>query len=244
MEEKLSNPYFNQIYKNNTISSSTTCSVSGIATKILFLCLLTAVTICVALFGIVPQGSRMTLLAICGIVAFTSSLINFFLPSAAQIVGPIFCLAEGYVIGWACRTYSAIFYGIIPIVLLLTVFVVLTMAILYATKIIKANQKYRAVIGTLFLVSILVSLFVFISSFFTTVFSNFFYGNSYLSIAISLINVIIVSLYLVTDFDDIIRSTSEGYPKKCEWALAFGLVMSVIILFLRMLKLVSKILRR
>lgn len=240
METKISNPYIRKV-REVGISGNRSCSMGGVTSKVIFFSLLTAVGICADVFKAVPIQYRGATLIGCAIVALITSLVNAFVPSAVPVLGSIFCLAEGYIIGWTCRGYSYLYHGIVPIALLITFFVVFTMATLYATGTIKVNQKFKAVISTLFLVSIVFSLFVFITSFFTPVLSNFFYGYGLIAFGIAIIDVVIASLYLVVDFDNIAICVSNDYEKKCEWQLGYGLVMSIIILFLRILRLVAKI---
>ena len=84
------------------------------------------------------------------------------------------------------------------------------MLLLYCTGIIKVGQKFKAVVSTLFLASIVAGLLVFISSFFTDSISSIVYGNGWIGIGISAASVLIASLHLAVDFDNI----AQGVEKK------------------------------
>lgn len=241
MELKVSNPYIKKVKKLSAASNSLTCSMAGTSSKVFFFLLLTAVGICISASGIIPIENSITAVLICLIVSLISSLISLFIPSTTPVLGSIFCLTEGYVVGWLCMSYSYLYNGVVPTALILTFIVIFAMAFLYSTGIIKVNQKFRAIVSTFFFASLIFGVFIFISSFFTPVFLNFFYGYGPVAIALSVVDVILAALFIVTDFDSIVTCISKGYPKKTEWLLAFSLVMSIIILFIRILNLLVQI---
>ena len=73
---------------------------------------------------------------------------------------------------------------------------------------------------------------------------QFLYGNSPLSIGISLVVVVIAALNLVIDFDFIEQGARAGAPKYMEWYGAFGLLVTLVWLYLEILRLLSKLTRR
>jgi uncharacterized YccA/Bax inhibitor family protein len=67
------------------------------------------------------------------------------------------------------------------------------------------------------------------------------YGNSWASIGLSLFVVVIAALNLVLDFDFIEQGAAQGAPKYMEWYGAFGLMVTLIWLYLEMLRLLAKL---
>ena len=67
------------------------------------------------------------------------------------------------------------------------------------------------------------------------------YGNSWMSIGFSLFVVVIAALNLVLDFDFIEQGAAQGAPKYMEWYGAFGLMVTLIWLYLEMLRLLAKL---
>jgi len=241
MKSILSNPYFKKVSKQDDVNSGKPATYGSIGTKILFFLILTCVGVCLSIFLSIPDNFINYVLIGAGVTVLISSLINFFVPKATPVFGSLFCIAEGYLIGWICQSYAKVYEGIIPMALVITFSVIFIMLFLYATKIIKVGQRFKAVVSTLFLTSIVLGVLVFISSFFTDAISSIVWGNGVVGIAISLGVLLIAALNLVIDFDNIAQSVKKQYSNKYEWSLAFGLVMTVILIFVRVLNLLAKI---
>jgi len=114
---------------------------------------------------------------------------------------------------------------------------------LYMAKVIKVTQKFKLVIIAATGGIDIVYLLSFVLGFFG-VQLGFLYGNSLLSIGISLFVVAIAALNLVLDFDFIDRSSKANVPKFMEWYGAFGLMVTLVWLYLEILRLLSKIASR
>lgn len=244
MNIKLSNPYFKRLSNQPDINVGEPCTLAGISLKILFFMLITAGGVYAYISGIVPEA-YMTY-AIIGAAATTiiSILLNLLVPTGTPVIGSMFCLSEGFLVGWICSTYSKLYNGIIPIALGITFIIIIIMLFLYASKIIKVGQRFKAVISTMFLGSIVIGAIVFISSFFTNAISSVVYGNGWIGIAISAGALLIAALNLAVDFDNIAQGIQNQYSKKYEWSMAFGLVVTVILIFTRVLTLVAKIMSK
>ena len=137
--------------------------------------------------------------------------------------------------------YSKMYSGIVPIALIVTLGVIATMLFLYTSRIIKVGHRFRAILTTLFFSSFLISIIVFISSFFTNALTAIFWGNGPIGIGFSIIFVLISAFYLVIDFDNITNAVNNRCDKSYEWILAFGLVVTILILFVRILSLLARI---
>jgi uncharacterized YccA/Bax inhibitor family protein len=114
------------------------------------------------------------------------------------------------------------------------------MLLAYRSGVVKVTEKFRAGViaatGAIFLVY----LVGFVLSFFGIQLS-FLYGNSLLSIGISGVIVVVAALNLVLDFDLIERNVRQGAPRKMEWFAGFALLVTLVWLYLELLRLLSKI---
>ena len=122
----------------------------------------------------------------------------------------------------------------------LTFGVAIAMFLLYNFRIIRATEKFKSVvisatvgIGIFYLITIVLGWF--------GVNVGFAYDNSLLSIGISLFVVAIAALNLIMDFDMIEQGAEMGAPKFMEWYGAFGLLVTMVWLYLEILRLLSKL---
>ena len=127
--------------------------------------------------------------------------------------------------------------------LLLTVAVVFVMSWLYSSGIVKADSKFRTVLLSLMLGSLAFGLLTFIGSLIpaTRPFVQTMMNNSFLVIAMDVIGLVIAALFLISDFSTIDSCVKEGYPREYEWAGAFGLVFTVIWIYLKILDLLMEL---
>jgi uncharacterized YccA/Bax inhibitor family protein len=114
---------------------------------------------------------------------------------------------------------------------------------LYRSGTIRATEKFRSII---FAATGGIAL-VYLGSFIAGLFGvnvSFLHGNSLLSTGISLFIVVIAALNFILDFDMIDRGAAARAPKYMEWYGAFGLMVTLIWLYLEMLRLLSKLASR
>jgi uncharacterized YccA/Bax inhibitor family protein len=117
------------------------------------------------------------------------------------------------------------------------------MLFLYRSGIIKVNRKFMLGVFAATGGIALVYLVSFIAGLFGAQFS-FLYGNSNFSIGFSLVVVVVAALNLVLDFSFIESAAQTGAPKYMEWYGAFGLMVTLIWLYLEILRLLSKVASR
>ncbi|MDB5211185.1 MAG: Bax inhibitor/YccA family protein [Sediminibacterium sp.] len=122
----------------------------------------------------------------------------------------------------------------------LTFGVAIAMFLLYNFRVIKATEKFKSVIiAATFGIFIFYMLTWVLRLFGVTV--PFMYDSSMLSIGISLFIVAIAALNLILDFDMIEQGAERGAPKFMEWYGAFGLLVTLVWLYMEILRLLSKI---
>ncbi len=186
--------------------------------------------------GVMTRGTTTTLV-IAGITAFVVGLVAVFMPKLAKILGPIYAICEGFLIGAISKAYDARFHGIVVMALGATLAVALTVYALYATGTIKVTNRLRSTIiaATLGLLVLYVVLAL-ISAFGGT---NFISTGGPLAIGFTIITAGLAASNLLLDFDFIDRAIASGANRNYEWYSALGIVMTLVWLYLELLRLLS-----
>jgi uncharacterized YccA/Bax inhibitor family protein len=191
------------------------------------------------------QNNTMYALMITGIIGgLITALAISFKPNWAGYLAPLYGLLEGLFIGGISAIFNAAFAqkypGLVMQAVGLTFGVAIAMFLLYNFRIINATEKFKSVvimstvgIGVFYLLTMLLRLF--------GVNVSFMYDSSWLSIGISLFVVAIAALNLILDFDMIEQGAERGAPKFMEWYGAFGLLVTLVWLYLEILRLLSKL---
>ena len=177
------------------------------------------------------------------ILGIVFQLLAFFAKATTPITGALYCVTQGYFISFLVFKVLKGYEYLGALALAITMVIILVMAILYTTGVIRVTQKFKMVMLTLFVTMIGSSLLILIGSFIpaTQGLVAQIRNNLALSIAVGVIFIIIAALFLICDFDTIDHVVSNKLPKKYEWAAAFGLAFTVIWLYLKVLDLILKI---
>jgi uncharacterized YccA/Bax inhibitor family protein len=172
------------------------------------------------------------------IVGLIFAFATIFKPNWAPYTAPLYAIAEGFAVGGISAFYNAHAHGIVIQAVALTFGVMAVMLVLYRTHVIKVTQKFRmgvsAAIGGIFLFYIatwIIGMF--------GVNMSMLFGGSGLSIGISLVIIAIAALSLVLDFDMMERASAAGAPKFMEWYTAFGLMITLVWLYMEILRLLG-----
>lgn len=166
------------------------------------------------------------------------ALATSFKPTWSPITAPLYAICEGLALGGFSALFEMRYPGIVIQAVGLTLAVAFGMLGLYATGIVKVTDRFRrmlfaATVGILlfYLVTWVVSMF--------GVDTSLIYGHSSLSIGISLVIVAIAAFNLVLDFDIIAQQTAVGAPRFMEWYGAFALMVTLVWLYLEILRLLG-----
>ncbi len=184
------------------------------------------------------------MLAIAGVlVGFVAAIVVAFKPNLARILGPIYAIGEGFFLGVISKAYESFQDGIVIQAIGATLGVFFVMLVLYRTRIIKVTDRFRrtvimATLGLMafYLVSFVISLF--------GVNISFFNSTSLLGIGFSIFAAGLAALNLALDFDFIEKGSEQGMPKQMEWFAAMGLLITLVWLYLELLRLLSKLNQR
>lgn len=203
------------------------------ATGILFALLLGG-----AVFGWANAESISGILAVSFLAMFGLLIVTMFKPRWVMVTGPLFAVAEGVLVGAVSSIYSDFYDGIVLQAVLATFAVFVTMLLLYAQRIIKVTQRLRSTvilatagIAVFYVISIVLSLF--------GVDIPLVWDGGPLSILISALIVVVAAFNLLLDFDLIERGINEGAPGWMSWFAAFGLMVTVVWLYLELLRLIA-----
>ena len=191
-------------------------------------------------FAYVPNGLMYMIIG--GLGGFIVALVTIYKKTWAPITVPLYAMLEGLLLGSISYMYGQMFEGIVLNAIILTVSILVSLLLVYKSGYIKVTENFKlgvfAATGGIFLVY----LFSFFASFFGINFSFLNPTNgSLMSIGISLFIVIIASLNLVMDFDFIEEGAEKGAPKYMEWYGAFGLLVTLVWLYLEILRLLAKL---
>jgi uncharacterized YccA/Bax inhibitor family protein len=178
-----------------------------------------------------------------GIGGFITVLVTVFRPQSSGISAPIYAVFEGLLLGGISAIFEMQYHGIVMRAVALTLAVFAAMLFLYRSGIIKVTEKFKMGIFAATAGIALVYLVSFIAGLFGAQL-GFLYGNSNFSIGFSLVVVAIAALNLVLDFSFIETASEQGAPKYMEWYGAFGLMVTLIWLYLEILRLLSKLASR
>src|SRR5687768_7689809 len=217
-------------------------TLQGTATKSLVLVLLTVFSASFT-WNAVASGNTAILgpaTIVGGLGGFIVALITVFKPKLSPYTGPIYAALEGLLLGGISAMYNARFQGLPLQAVALTFGVFMALLIVYRTGLIRATENFRLGVVAATGGIMIMYLLSFVLSFFGVQMS-FLHDSSPLSIGISLVIVVVAALNLVLDFDFIERGVAHGAPKYMEWYAAFGLLVTLVWLYLEILRLLSKI---
>jgi uncharacterized YccA/Bax inhibitor family protein len=171
---------------------------------------------------------------------FIFALITIFKKEWAPVTAPIYSLLEGLVLGSLSAVFELRYPGIAMQAVAMTFGVMLLMLFLYRSHIIPVTQKLRlgivAATGAIALFYIAEIILSFFGIQFATI-----NGSGPIGIGFSVVVVAIASLNLVLDFDFIEQGVRARAPKYMEWYGAFGLMVTLVWLYLEILRLLSKL---
>jgi uncharacterized YccA/Bax inhibitor family protein len=245
-----SNPALSeQIFlRSKTVEGAETMTVKGTAHKTLLMLLLVVLGAVFTWNSFFQSGSNPSSVQIWmiigGIGGLVTALILIFKPKTAPYTAPIYALLQGLLLGGLSAFMAAQFTSAIVMQAVgLTFSTFFLMLLAYQTGTIKATAKFKTgiiaatgAIALLYFISFIVRMFGGSMA--------FMMDSSPLSIGISMVIVAVAALNLILDFDFIEKGETLGAPKYMEWYGAFGLMVTLIWLYIEFLKLLAKLNRR
>ncbi len=174
-----------------------------------------------------------------GIGGFIVAMVTVFRPKSSPYTAPVYAILEGMFLGAISAVINAKYPGVAFQAVLLTIGTLFTMLFLFRSGRIRATPKFRKGVmmatGAVF--------FAYLFSWILSMFGmpmGFMHSSGPLGILISLVIIVIAALNLIMDFDFIEKGSQMGAPKYMEWFGAFGLMVTLIWLYIEFLRLLSR----
>lgn len=235
--DKTSNPAFSNYFWDNDYSSVAKMSVTGIFIKSLF-CIAIIASITVLIWKMYVGGSSIKWFTTGGMIsAIAISIVISVRHHWANFLVPLYAIAKGFFLG-GISAYAQAKFPNLPYqaigVTIVTFFVIL---VLYQTRVIVVTKKLKSVIITVCASIFVVYIISWILSFFGI--KSFIWGTSTFAIVFNVVAATFASLALLLDFDYIERHKNRA-PKAKEWIATWGLLVTLVWLYVEILRLMKK----
>jgi uncharacterized YccA/Bax inhibitor family protein len=168
------------------------------------------------------------------------AMVTIFKPTVSPITAPLYAACQGLLVGAISAAYNALYNGLVVQAIGLTLGVLAALLIIYASRIIRATENFKigvvAATGGIFLlylVNIILSFF--------GIHIPFIHQSGMLGIGFSIAVVVIAALNLILDFDFIETGVQRGAPKYMEWYGGFSLLVTLVWMYLEILRLLAKL---
>jgi len=172
--------------------------------------------------------------------AMVTAFVCIFRPKASPVLAPVYALLEGVVLGAISKLFEANWNGIVFQAVLATAAAFFVTLALYVFGVVKVTQRMRmVVIGATIGIAVMYMLALLLSVFGVDI--TFLNDSSPLSIGISVLICGVATFNLFLDYDFIQRATAAGAPKYMEWYGAFGIMLTLVWLYLEFLRLFAKL---
>lgn len=237
----------NPILNNNRFSAGEyvlegePMTIQGTISKIFMLFACLAAGAAISLYFLFTNPSLATVAMFGGsIIGFILVLVTCFNVSIAKYTAAPYAFCEGLLLGGFSAFFDAAYKGIVLQAILATIMVLFVMLMLYKAKLITYTEKFRAVlltgilsIGGIYLIQIVAMLF---GRSIPAIFDNGPVG-----ILFSFVVIVFAALSLIQDFNFIEESSNRMLPKDYEWFGAMGLMITLVWLYMEILRLLSKL---
>jgi uncharacterized YccA/Bax inhibitor family protein len=171
--------------------------------------------------------------------ALVVAIVTAFRPQIAIVTGPLYALSMGAMVGVISHMYDYEYDGIVVQAILATACVFAVMLVLFVTRTIRVTNRMRGiVVGATAGIALFYLLSIVLSLFGTTV--PLVWDSGFFGIAFSVVVVGIAAFNLMLDFDMIERGVQARAPKSLEWYGAFGLIVTIVWMYIEMLRLLGK----
>jgi uncharacterized YccA/Bax inhibitor family protein len=231
---------FKNVVKKDSLHLDNTMTIRGTVDK-------TALALCLLVISgyYSFSQSNLTLMMIGMVLGLILLLTTIFKKTWAPYTVPLYSISQGFVVGGISYFYNSQYEGIVLQAVLLTILVLFSMLFAYRSKIIKPTENFKLAIFSSIMAIFLIYVIGIIMGLFGTGLSILDPRNSSIaSIGFSVFVVAIGAFSLVIDFDFIEEGAEKGAPKYMEWYGAFGLLITLIWLYVEILRLIAKLRNR
>ncbi len=236
------NPAFSsKSLENATVNATIPMTANGVIHKTLALLAFAgigaAAIVYEAMLGFADKVQ--TFMVISLIAGFILALVTMFKPAWAKITAPLYAFAEGVALGAISLVFETMYPGIAFSAIALTFLSLFGMLTLYRMNILRATPKFRQ--------TIMISMFAILALYLVNFIGSFFNfqipminQSGIIGIVFSLIVVAVASFSFILDFDNIEVAVKNFFHKDFEWYFAFSLMVTLVWLYVEMLRLLAK----
>jgi uncharacterized YccA/Bax inhibitor family protein len=233
------NPVLSQdtFRKERALSGTERMTISGTVNKtaLLFVILFATATFAWS------QGSAAGSFVLVGVIGgLVAGLVTVFKKTWAPVTTPIYAAFEGLALGGISAAFESRYPGIVSQAVFLTLGTLAGLLIAYRSGWVKATENFKlgvfAATGGIFFIYLINFVLGFFSVSVPLIHSSGIFG-----ILFSIFVVVVAALNLVLDFDFIEQGAEQGAPKYMEWYAAFGLMVTLVWLYLEILRLLTKL---
>lgn len=240
------NPMFSEKMMQSVVNiNSEPMTIQGALNKTFILTLVLLVSAAAVWYehslGYIDKVNMLTIGGL--IIGFILAMVIIFKKTLAPYLAPIYAFAEGAVLGGISAQIDSVYPGIAIQAVGATITVVLAMVILYKSKIITVTDKFRSVLLSAGFAILGIYLLTLVLGFFGKTIP-YIYGSGPIGIGFSIIVCIVASFFLLIDFDFLEKSAQAMLPKYMEWYGAFGIMVTLVWLYIEILNLLAKLRNR
>jgi len=222
-------------------SDSRAMTINGTVNKIglMLLLVIAAATYTWNMVTGANPGNAGTLAIVGAIGGFIMAIITVFSPKSSPFTAPIYAILEGLFLGAISAIINSAYPGVAFQAVLLTIGTLFTMLFLYRSGRIRATPRFRRGV-------MMATGAVFFAYLFSWIFNllgmpmGFIHSAGPMGILINLVIIVIAALNLILDFDFIEKGAQMAAPKYMEWYGAFGLMVTLIWLYIEFLRLLAR----
>ena len=241
-----SNPVFANLERQTFIVEGEIATHRGITGKtlLLFAVLLTSGFSSIFVFTALPLEVTYIFLALSGVLAFIFAMVALYNQRVAAIFSVLYAVMQGLTYGFISYIVEAYLPGVAMMALAGTGVVFLVMFTLYRTGVLRASGFLRNIVLGSLITFLVGSLFVMMISLFNDGFRNAFLYSPEISIGISLFLIVIGAFMLTLDFDRADQVVAMGLDKKAEWQVSLGFIVTLIMIYYNILRLLVTVMAR
>lgn len=234
MKLRNSNPVFKGIDYDTFGSTSATYGGIIIKTASLFMLLV------LSILGVMSNpgffAANVWILFVAMIFGFVMVMIGSRNPNAAKVTGPLYAIAEGLVLGILISFYEVVAPGLVQVAVMITLSIFFMLLVLYSLGIIRVGSFFKRVVTGAMMGLLFFMFIAIIIGLFSPTFSSNFYGNLNLMLLVSLISAGIASAMILIDLDNCTTIVQNNLDKEYEWTASLGLMVTIIWLFIEILR--------
>lgn len=175
-----------------------------------------------------------------GLGGFVVALVTCFKPLWSPVTAPIYAVLEGLALGAVSAMVNTRYHGLPQQAVGITITTAIVMFVLYRARIITVTDRMRSIASAALLGLVVMYLANMVLSMFGVPLT-FLTDSSPLSIGISVAASLLAAFFLLLDMDLVEQMVASGAPKRMEWYGAFGFVLTLVWLYLEVLRLLEKL---